>query len=361
MNFRPMFNVMIVGLFVFGCLTMSALAAEIITVDDFEQKIVTKEHLIKMADNVIILFDASISMNETYKDSGRSRYEIAKKLLEDGNNRLPDLGYNLGIYLYTPWTPIYPMQAYDKQKVTDALQSLPDKPDGVTYLVEGLKNLNPILENLSGRTVVFLFTDGSYTKTDVREPSYYAKELAENYDICFYIISSANNKINQQMLERVSSYNPCSRVIPFDAYITRPEYNSGALYVVRSTLKIVTLNDQKVVGLKTDNILFKHDKFDIQPVFYQELDEIGQFVAKHPESYVVLHGYTDDVGSQTYNLSLSRKRVESVYSYLTGDLGVDHARVITMWYGEANPIASNSNDTGRALNRRVEIAVGGLM
>ena len=352
---------MIVGLFVFGCLTMSATAAEIITVEDFEQKIVTKEHLIKMADNVIILFDASVSMNETYKDSGKSRYELAKQFLEDGNNRMPDLGYNIGIYLYTPWTPIYPMQSYDKQKVADALQTLPDKPDGVTYLVEGLKNLKPILENLSGHTVVFLFTDGSYTKTEVREPGYYAQELAENHDICFYIISSAKSEVNEKMLEKVSSYNPCSRVIPFDEYITRPEYNSGALYVVRSTLNIVTINDQKVVGLKTDNILFKHNKHDIQPVFYQELDEIGQFVAKHPESYVVLHGYTDDVGSQTYNLSLSRKRVESVYSYLTGDLGVSHARVITMWYGKANPIASNSNNIGRALNRRVEIAVGGLM
>ena len=57
---------MIAGLFVFGGLTMSALAAEIITVDDFEQKIVTKEDFIKTADNVIILFDASVSMNETY-------------------------------------------------------------------------------------------------------------------------------------------------------------------------------------------------------------------------------------------------------------------------------------------------------
>jgi OOP family OmpA-OmpF porin len=356
-----MFNLMIVGLFVFGCLTMSALAAEIITVDDFEQKIVTKEHLIKMADNVIILFDASLSMEETYKDSGKSRYEIAKTFLEDRNNRLPDLGYNMGVYLYTPWTSVYPMQPYDKQKVAAALQTLPEKPGGVTYLVEGLKNLKPILETLSGHTKVFLFTDGSYTKTDVREPGYYAKELAENHDICFYIISSASSEVNEKMLERVSSYNPCSRVIPFDAYITRPEYNSGALYVVRSSLEIVTLNDQKAVGLKTDNILFKYNKHDIQPVFYQELDEIGQFLAKHPESYVVLHGYTDDVGSQTYNLSLSQKRVESVYSYLTGNLGVDHARVITLWYGEANPIASNTNDTGRALNRRVEIAVGGFM
>ena len=61
---------MIVGLFVFGCLTMSVPAKEIITVEDFEQKIVTKEHLTKTADNVIILFDASVSMNETY--SGKS-------------------------------------------------------------------------------------------------------------------------------------------------------------------------------------------------------------------------------------------------------------------------------------------------
>ncbi len=76
---------------------------------------------------------------------------------------------------------------------------------------------------------------------------------------------------------------------------------------------------------------------------------------------MVIFTMNSDVGSQSYNLSLSQKRVESVYSYLTGDLGVDHARVITMWYGEANPIASNSNKIGRALNRRVEIAVGGLM
>jgi hypothetical protein len=70
MNYRPILNAMIVRLFVFGCLTLSVPAAEIITVEDFEQKIVTKEHLTKTADNVIILFDASVSMNETY--SGKS-------------------------------------------------------------------------------------------------------------------------------------------------------------------------------------------------------------------------------------------------------------------------------------------------
>jgi hypothetical protein len=158
---------MIVGLFVFGCLTMSAPAAEIITIDDFEQKIVTKEHLIKTADNAIFLFDSSVSMNETYKDSGKSRYELARTFMEEGNNRMPDLGHNVDIYLYTPWTPIYPMQSYNKQKVAEALKKFPEKADGLTLLVQGLQNLKPILDNLSGHTMVFLFTDGSYMKSGV--------------------------------------------------------------------------------------------------------------------------------------------------------------------------------------------------
>ena len=68
MNNRRTFKFMIWGVFVFALFATNASAAEIITVEDFEQKIVTKEHLTKMADNVIILFDASVSMNETYKD-----------------------------------------------------------------------------------------------------------------------------------------------------------------------------------------------------------------------------------------------------------------------------------------------------
>ena len=89
---------------------------------------------------------------------------------------MPDLGYNMGIYLYTPWTPIYPMQPYNKQKVAEALKKLPEKADGLTLLVQGLQNLKPILDNLSGHTVVFLFTDGSYTKSGVtKEPGYYGQ------------------------------------------------------------------------------------------------------------------------------------------------------------------------------------------
>jgi outer membrane protein OmpA-like peptidoglycan-associated protein len=73
---------------------------------------------------------------------------------------------------------------------------------------------------------------------------------------------------------------------------------------------------------------------------------------------VVLAGFTDDVGTETYNLPLSKRRVESVADYLERQ-GVGKDRMTLLWYGQTNPIADNSTAEGRAMNRRVEIAVGG--
>lgn len=358
MNYGRTFKMIILGVLVLAWFASNASAAEIITVADFEQRVVTEDQLIKMADNAIILFDSSVSMSELYKNTGKSRYDIAKDLLVKGNQNLPNLGYNMGIYLYTPWTPIYELQPYNRQEVAKALEKLPEKADGLTLLVQGLQNLKPMLDNLAGHTVVFLFSDGSYTKSGVtQEPRYYFEELAENYDVCFYIISSAKSEVNEKMLKAAETISPCSQVIPFDNYIWYPQYQSGALYVVNATVSVETIMEKKVVGLKTDNILFEFNKYEIQSVFYQELDEIGKFFANNPNAYLLINGYTDSVGSKAYNYRLSRKRAEAVASYLKSNHNIGWERIVTLWYGKSNPIASNANDTGRALNRRVELAV----
>jgi OOP family OmpA-OmpF porin len=49
-----------------------------------------------------------------------------------------------------------------------------------------------------------------------------------------------------------------------------------------------------------------------------------------------------------------------VGNYLSNKFGISSDRLVILWYGQANPIASNDNEKGRALNRRVEIAIGGL-
>ena len=74
---------------------------------------------------------------------------------------------------------------------------------------------------------------------------------------------------------------------------------------------------------------------------------------KNANARLVLAGYTDGVGSEGYNLELSRKRAEAVRDYLLSKFKIDKDRITLHWYGKADPAASNQTPEGRALNRRV--------
>ena len=345
-----------------GLFTAQVMAAEVLTVEDFRQKVVSEENLIKTADNAIFMFDGSSSMGEMFKDTNTSKVRILKEFLQTRNSFFPNLGYNFGLYEYAPkFKEVYAVQPYDRQKFADAINQLPAEASGPTLLQQGLDKIEPALQGLSGRTVVFLISDGTYsTYKGSKDPVLKAQALADKYNVCFNIIGTADTKEAESLLQRIASVNQCSRVIPFETYISRPQYNSGVLYVVKSGARIETLSDRKVVGLKTENILFDWDVSDINPTYHQELDAIGSFMQSHPEAFAVIDGYSDNTGSVDYNFRLSRRRAESVANYLSNKYGIRSERLVVLWYGQANPTAGNESDTGRAQNRRVEIAIGGL-
>jgi len=81
------------------------------------------------------------------------------------------------------------------------------------------------------------------------------------------------------------------------------------------------------------------------------------FLQQNPDAYVVVAGYTDSVADEEYNLGLSERRAETVKRALT-NAGIDGDRVVTLWFGEFNPVGDNATEEGRALNRRVRLAVG---
>ena len=335
---------------------------EVLTKEDFVHEIVVREDLVKTADNAIILFDSSSSMAKPFLETGLSRYEVAKKTLIERNEYFPDIGHNIGLYLYTPWAPLYPVQPYNREKVRAALDQLPDKPAKGTFLVEGLLRLESILDGLSGRTVVFLMTDGTYSRKHgpYKTPGRIAKRLADKYDVCFYVISTADDEASQKVLERVGSVDFCARVIPFEAFINRPEYNSGALYVVKATAELRTTTETKIAGVEVSDVLFDFDKAEIRPEMKRQLLVLAEFLQEQPDAYVVLAGYTDSVGSEEYNLKLSRRRAAIVTEYLRDNFNISPDRVLSLWFGQMNPAADNSTEEGRRLNRRVEIAVGGV-
>ena len=85
------------------------------------------------------------------------------------NANIPNLNYMAGLYTYAGGkgkeflTPYYPMKRYNKGEFGQAIDKLPDIGKGATYLQDGMRELGDILARLSGRTVVFLFTDGTYS------------------------------------------------------------------------------------------------------------------------------------------------------------------------------------------------------
>jgi outer membrane protein OmpA-like peptidoglycan-associated protein len=74
---------------------------------------------------------------------------------------------------------------------------------------------------------------------------------------------------------------------------------------------------------------------------------------------VEIDGYTDSIGTDSFNLDLSQRRADSVKSVLVSR-GIDPARIVSRGYGKDFGVASNSDSGGRQLNRRVEIVIGGV-
>lgn len=101
------------------------------------------------------------------------------------------------------------------------------------------------------------------------------------------------------------------------------------------------------------DVLFEFNSDRILPRYYSNLDIVGQALARHPNDQIRIEGHTDNVGSDAYNLSLSRRRAESVKQFLVQRFAIPGNRLIVLAKGESVPIAPNDTPDGREKNRRV--------
>ena len=110
--------------------------------------------------------------------------------------------------------------------------------------------------------------------------------------------------------------------------------------------------------LTLGDVLFDTGRSELNPGSSRKLDQLAQFLSEHKERRVQIDGFTDSVGTDSYNEELSRRRADAVKSALLVR-GIDSSRISTQGYGKAFPVASNSDSGGRQLNRRVEVVIGG--
>jgi outer membrane protein OmpA-like peptidoglycan-associated protein len=110
--------------------------------------------------------------------------------------------------------------------------------------------------------------------------------------------------------------------------------------------------------LTLGDVLFDTGRAELNPGAGRKLDQLAQFLNEHKDRRVQIDGFTDSVGTDSYNEDLSRRRADAVKSALLLR-GVDSARIGTVGYGKAYPVANNNDSGGRQLNRRVEVVIGG--
>jgi outer membrane protein OmpA-like peptidoglycan-associated protein len=104
------------------------------------------------------------------------------------------------------------------------------------------------------------------------------------------------------------------------------------------------------------DVLFDTNRADLKSGSARSMDKLVVFLKAYPQRHALIEGFTDSVGSEGSNQSLSARRADAVRGLLVSQ-GVGSDRLATRGYGEAFPVAGNDNASGRQMNRRVEIVL----
>jgi len=104
------------------------------------------------------------------------------------------------------------------------------------------------------------------------------------------------------------------------------------------------------------NITFASNGRNLKSDFYEVLNSVALVLEEFEKTIIVVAGYTDSQGSESYNQQLSEDRAKAVADYLKTKK-ITPARFEIVGFGERNPIADNSTAEGRAQNRRVELTL----
>lgn len=154
--------------------------------------------------------------------------------------------------------------------------------------------------------------------------------------------------------------------VNYGIYVTAPGYlfysdnfdlpDTSSYKEVVKNIALQSLNVGSSIVLR--NIFYDFDKATLRPESKTELDRITALLKTNVTLKIQISAFTDNIGTDEYNMDLSGRRAQSVVDYLTTN-GINTSRLIYKGYGKTNPIATNETDQGRQYNRRTEFKIIG--
>jgi outer membrane protein OmpA-like peptidoglycan-associated protein len=130
---------------------------------------------------------------------------------------------------------------------------------------------------------------------------------------------------------------------------------AAAAEAAKPQVKEVHLEEEAQIKDFAKQIFFSTNSASLTEDSYKPLDDILKILSSYINLNFIIEGYTDNVGTNEYNLLLSKRRAKTIREYFISK-GIPAARITSATgYGKAKPVGSNDTEEGKALNRRVEI------
>jgi len=242
--------------------------------------------------------------------------------------------------------------------------------DDIYTFVNEDPNLKTVNYFLQGLTLTHNELDSTEILPNVR-----VSLIDFNENVLDEVVTDKDGKFNFRVYEN-ENYILMASKEGSDAtkyYVTRLDYTTIGRAIPQEELtKLVTtvtfdtlmyldpiIIDKSVI---LENIYYDFAKWDIRSDAAQELDKLVDILFDNPEISIELSSHTDSVDTESYNQRLSQRRAESAVEYIVSS-GIDRSRLVARGYGEAQPIARNTNPDGtdnpegRQKNRRTEFKV----
>lgn len=181
---------------------------------------------------------------------------------------------------------------------------------------------------------------------------------------------SQSSEGNANISKLVDEINESNRFIQH-LVRTKNKSDSLNLVMVNNLTRSLSRDEMRDLDIKvlkgvvyislTDNMLYRTGSYEISERAGEILSKIAKIILDYREYDVLVEGNTDDVPILRPNIrnnwDLSTLRASSVVQTLQNEYGIDPKRMTAGGRGEYNPVATNSTEEGRSLNRRTQIII----
>ena len=392
------FFILMISTMVIGCVGKKVMN----TAPSFEPYQFDANQYVPKVDNFLVILDASSSMGDKY--AKKEKAKIAKDFLSAMNQTLPELNYNGTLITFGHGANlpdksamvIYGPTKYSTSGFESALNTTKG-PSGTSSLplAKAITTAGEALKSAQGTVAIVIVSDGlDMDQAPVTAAEALKGQLGDR--LCIDTVQIGDDPAGKAILEQIGKAGGCGNSTTTDQLASSANMSGfvEGLFLAKLAPKPVPMaatpkpmdSDKDGVldnldqcpntplGTTVDArgcwtyaavVLFDNNSSYLASAYHEEqnkdeLKKLGDFLREHPKAQVVLSGYTDDTGSDEYNLWLSERRARRVQNYLTKYSGVRIGRIISQWYGKKNPVNSNNTEEGKQQNRRVESIVKGL-